>query len=270
MNLLFTVDRNYLPILGTCIRSILRFPCAEGYHIYLMHSDLTEADAAALRGLCAGRAELTLVGMDGALVEDFPVTSRYPKQMYYRILAARFLPRELDRVLYLDPDIVVIRPLEALYRTDFQGNLLCACTHVKEFLSRINQLRLGTDERCPYLNSGVLLMNLQALRREQSVEEITAYVERYGSRLTLPDQDILSALYGNRTILLDTMVYNLSDRVLGLYNMNPRIRQPRDLDWVRANSVIIHYCGRNKPWRENYLGILDVFYREVVENDRKT
>lgn len=265
MNLLFTVDRNYLSVLRTCIRSILRFPCGEGYHIYLMHSDLTEEDAAALRELCGQEAELTLVPTDDSMLEGFPITSRYPKQMYYRILAARFLPQDLDRVLYLDPDIVVINPLEELYHMDFHGNLLCACTHVKEFLSRINRMRLGAEEPCPYLNSGVLLMNLDALRQEQSMEEIIDYVDRYGNRLTLPDQDILSALYGTRTILLDTLIYNLSDRVLGLYNLSPRTGQPRLVDWVRANSVIIHYCGRNKPWKENYLGILDVFYHEVAD-----
>ena len=107
--------------------------------------------------------------------------------------------------------------------------------------------------------------DLEALRREQSLEEVAAYVERYGSRLTLPDQDILSALYGERTLLLDTMRYNLSDRILGLYNMSHRPEERRLVDWVRANGVIIHYCGRNKPWKENYLGILDVFYREVAE-----
>jgi lipopolysaccharide biosynthesis glycosyltransferase len=36
------------------------------------------------------------------------------------------------------------------------------------------------------------------------------------------------------------------------------------LDWVRKHSVIIHYCGRNKPWKENYMGVLNVFYNETV------
>jgi lipopolysaccharide biosynthesis glycosyltransferase len=36
------------------------------------------------------------------------------------------------------------------------------------------------------------------------------------------------------------------------------------LDWVRKHSVIIHYCGRNKPWKENYIGVLNVFYNETV------
>ncbi len=265
MNLLFTADRNYLPVLHICLRSILRFPCREGYRIYLMHSDLEPADLEELAALCGDGARLIPVPIDDSMLEGFPTTGRYPRQMYYRILAAQFLPRELDRVLYLDPDIIVINPLEELYRTDLQGSLLAACTHVKEFLSRLNRLRLGAGESCPYLNSGVLLMDLEALRREQSLEEVAAYVERYGSRLTLPDQDILSALYGERTLLLDTMRYNLSDRILGLYNMSHRPEERRLVDWVRANGVIIHYCGRNKPWKENYLGILDVFYREVAE-----
>ena len=33
--------------------------------------------------------------------------------------------------------------------------------------------------------------------------------------------------------------------------------------WVRRHSAIIHYCGRNKPWKKNYLGKLDVFWHEA-------
>lgn len=267
MELLFTVDRAYRPVLDTCLRSILRFPRDGGYRIYIMHSDLGPEDRAALEAVCAEKnASLRLVDTDGAMVEDFPVTDRYPRQMYYRLLAARFLPDTLDRVLYLDPDIVVINSLEPLWRVDLGGALFGACTHVREFLTRVNQFRLGAEEGCPYLNSGVLLMDLAALRREQDPEEIRAYVERFGDRLTLPDQDILSALYGKRTKLLDTMRYNLSDRVLAAYNMSPRRQGPMlDVDWVRENAAIIHYCGRNKPWKDNYIGVLDVFYREVLD-----
>ena len=39
-----------------------------------------------------------------------------------------------------------------------------------------------------------------------------------------------------------------------------------DLDWVRDNVVIIHYYGKNKPWKDNYKGILNCFYNEVIED----
>lgn len=38
-----------------------------------------------------------------------------------------------------------------------------------------------------------------------------------------------------------------------------------DVSWVRENSVIIHYCGKNKPWNDDYTGVLGVFYRELFQ-----
>ncbi len=38
-----------------------------------------------------------------------------------------------------------------------------------------------------------------------------------------------------------------------------------NLKWVTDNSAVIHYCGRNKPWKENYKGFLDVFYKQYSE-----
>ena len=68
------------------------------------------------------------------------------------------------------------------------------------------------------------------------------------------------------------MIYNLSDRTLLAHNADLR-NQKVTLAWVRQNSVIIHYFGRNKPWKARYAGILDVFYHEITEllqpNDRR-
>ena len=72
------------------------------------------------------------------------------------------------------------------------------------------------------------------------------------------------ALYGSRIRLLDTMIYNLSDRMLATYNANP-LNEKRPLSWVKENAAIIHYCGSNKPWKKNYIGVLDCFYHEVAD-----
>ena len=59
-----------------------------------------------------------------------------------------------------------------------------------------------------------------------------------------------------------------SDRILALHNAELR-NAPVDLDWVRAHTVIIHYCGRLKPWKPHYVGVLDVFYHELMEEIQK-
>ncbi len=118
------------------------------------------------------------------------------------------------------------------------------------------------EENSPYINSGVMLMNLAALRREQNFDDVFRFIKKRKNLLVLPDQDIISGLYGSKIYALDAFRYNMTER---LYQLHAPFEEGLDLDWVRKNSVIIHYCGRNKPWKENYVGQLDVFYREAVK-----
>lgn len=262
MNILFSVDRNYLEHLSDCICSITRFPSEDGYDFYIMHSDLRPEDEIALleKSRENVRIHFIYVALDEKM--DLPESERYPIQIYYRIFAAAFLPVTIDRILYLDVDTIVINSLNVLYKMDFEGNYILACTHVRKVLNKINQVRLGIKNDSVYINTGVMLINLELLRKEQDFGEVVKYVEKNKNRFTLPDQDIITALYGEKIGLLDTMIYNLSDRMLTIYNSDFTHKRI-DLDWIRKNTVIIHYYGKQKPWNSHYRGILDTFYREL-------
>ena len=174
------------------------------------------------------------------------------------------MPDALERVLYLDVDTLVINSLTELYDADFEGNLFMACTHMNKLLEKVNQVRLDVEKHVPYINTGVLLMNLPLMRAEVSLHQIQAYAAQKKEVLLLPDQDILTALYGNRVKLIDALKYNLSDRDIMWHNADPT-KEKIDLKWVENNAVILHYYGRNKPWKDNYKGILGVFYTEQEE-----
>ena len=267
MNLLLTINRRYLGITYTCLHSLLRFPTRESWDIYILESDLTDEDFAELRLEFPGTG-FHRVAVDEALFADYPESKNYPKQMYYRILAARLLPPELERILYIDPDTIILHSLEPLYDMPFDGCYYIACTHTGKALTKANQVRLGSEEPTPYINSGVMMLNLTALRENQSEREIIDYVREYGRRFILPDQDIISALYGEHIKLVDHMIYNLSDRMLNLYNAD-LANEKRGLRWVCENTAVVHYCGKNKPWEDGYVGLLGVFYWEVAEFYKK-
>jgi putative GTP pyrophosphokinase len=78
----------------------------------------------------------------------------------------------------------------------------------------------------------------------------------------LPDQDVVSALYADRIMQLDPYVYNMTERML---HKDSNLLRKVDFDWIFHNAAIIHYCGPNKPWNENYAGKLDIFYLEIRE-----
>ena len=263
MNLLFCIDRRTLGQLAVCLRSVVKNGGAAHYRVFLLHSDLDEGvrEHLAQDFPCM---EFRLLSVPRGMFDGFPVTDRYPKQIYYRLAAPLLLPHDLDRILYLDADTLVLNPLRSLYNMDFEGNLFAACTHTRELLTRLNRLRLRSEKAVCYINSGVLLMNLPVLRMVLDLQQMSQYVRARKLPLFLPDQDILTALYGDRVKLICTMRYNLSDRVLNLYNAEAG-RRKRDVDWVRKHTVIIHYCGRNKPWKSDYHGTLGVFYDELFQ-----
>ena len=74
-------------------------------------------------------------------------------------------------------------------------------------------------------------------------------------------QDIISALYGQRILPLDPIRYNMTEKLFSLHRYNG---DGMTLEDVRQQSAVIHYCGRNKPWKPGYLGELNVFYEETV------
>ena len=118
----------------------------------------------------------------------------------------------------------------------------------------------GASKDTVYVNTGVLLMNLEKLRREQSREGVLGYIARRKFFLTLPDQDVISTLYGHKIKIEDGYVYNLNERKIRGWNRRHRRNARIGLDWVDRRVKIIHYIGRNKPWKEKYRGILKPFY----------
>ena len=164
MNILFTVNREYMEHVIDCIRSIIRFPSDDGYNVYILHSDFQAQDQIYFMTQIGDKNTMVHFQLvDPSLFASFPESDRYPRLIYYRIFAASLLPPDVDKVLYLDGDTIVINPLEELYKRDFEGNYFLACTHVKKFLNKINQYRLGMEEESTYINSGVMLVNLSEL-----------------------------------------------------------------------------------------------------------
>ena len=261
MNLLFAINRNFSSLLLSCLHSISVRGGASSYDAYILHSDLLPEDEAHIEASSDDCINCHFIPVPDDLFEGFPETKRYPVQIYYRLAAPNLLPTHLERVLYLDVDTVVINPLKELYQVDFEGNYFAACTHTKAFLEKFNQFRLKTENDVPYVNTGVMMMNLPLLRKCFDLKAVRDYALAHQRLLVLPDQDILTALYGDKVKIVDSLRYNLSDRVLTFHNADPQ-NEKIDLDWVRENAVIVHYFGRNKPWKEHYMGVLDVLYHQ--------
>ena len=167
INILVTLNEKYLPPLQVLLTSLRTAHPDEALTVWLLHSGIRPAALEMVERQC-GRLGMTLrcLTVDRSVFDAAPVTRQYPQEMYYRLLAGCFLPKELDRVLYIDPDILVLNSLRPLWETPLEGRLFAAASHTGKtgLMNNINQVRLGTD--CKYFNSGVLLIDLNAARAQ--------------------------------------------------------------------------------------------------------
>lgn len=265
-NILVTLDRNYLKVLSVMLYSLSQSDPDAVFTVYVANNSLTEDDFSSLRTLIP-RTEFVDVRVCDELLSGAPISDRYPKEMYFRLFAAQYLPQELDRILYLDPDLVILNDLRGLYSIDFQNHLFAASSHIEStFFKNFNRHRLHLFKEARYINSGVMMLNLSLLRKEQHPQEIYDFINEHKTSLLLPDQDILNALYADRTIFLDPLIYNLGEKYLRLKNLHLPKEEKLGIDWVRNHTAVVHYYGRNKPWKEGYHGKLGIFYQEFLHD----
>ncbi len=268
MELLVTVDKNYIPPLQVMLTSLHMNNPGEDVELYLLHSKLQEKELEPLEKQC-GRLGYKFfpVKIEDSWFSQAPVTKQYPREMYYRLLAPCFLPQKLHRILYLDPDILVINSLKPLWETDMKGRLFAAAAHTGKtnLANNINQVRLGTTHK--YFNSGVLLINLDQGRKEILPEEIFRYAGEHAKELLLPDQDILNAVFGSRTLELDDYLWNYDARNYSTYLL--RSGGVCDMDWVMGNTGILHFCGKTKPWQAGYMHRFGILYKHYMQINRR-
>lgn len=257
MNILVTLDKNYIPPLRVLLYSMVRSDPQTHYMVYVAHSSLTDEDFAEIRrGIPEEKCTICSVPVDADVMGDAPVLRRLSKETYYRLLAASFLPQEVDRVLYIDPDVCVIRPLTPFYNMDMRDKLMAGAGHVNRFLKWVNFKRLHIRKNEDYINAGILLMDVSKLRALDNTQDILNYVAHNSRKLLLGDQDVINAYYDGELLSLDARIYNLDEKFYARSQKCGNI----DLDWVAQNTLLIHYNGSRKPWRADYDGQLGDYY----------
>lgn len=262
--ILVSLDENYLPQLRVMLVSLHLNNPGMICRIYLLHRSISAESISKLRKDLAKMGDtLCPIYVEKTLFAKAPVSSRYPQEMYYRLLAAQLLPPSLDKVLYLDPDILIINSIRPLWETKLGNNLFAAASHSgkTELISGVNNLRLGTSGS--YFNSGVLLINLAQCRQNVHPEEIFQYVNDHKAELLLPDQDVLNALYGKQIRPLDDLIWNYDVRNYQEYRV--ATHGVATVGWVMEHTAILHFCGRDKPWKRHYNRRFGVLYRHYMQ-----
>lgn len=171
---------------------------------------------------------------------------------YLRLLLHRVLP-DIDKVLYLDVDILVRESLLPLWRTELGDHLLAAVkgpvnlADKWEWNSERPYWKLLAGMRGGYINSGVLLLNLAQIRRQQIDRQWEKLAEQ---KLYYQDQDILNITCRDRIIYLPPKYNSLAYLSAEDYRrmVTEDIFTEVESAQAQEQPAILHYAG-DKPWK---------------------
>lgn len=271
INLLFSLNENYVHPLKVLIHSIVKQHPEESFCMYLLHSGIPEETIDNLR---------RFIEKDGNTLEPIysknffkpsdkvAITRYYAIEMYLWMFAPYLLPEHVERVLYLDPDIICVNDLTPFYNKKFNGHSFVATNYKykTKWVQPFNNLRLRNFESEDYFNSGVVLMNLAKLRKIEKADHIVEEIRENKPFLILPDQDIFNLVFVNDIAEEDWRIYNMNPKVYE--KLKILFPQKYNYDKVNKNVVFIHYSGKHKPWneRERYKYALGKYYFEIEKN----
>lgn len=179
---------------------------------------------------------------------------------FYRLQLPTIL-KNVNKCIYLDVDLVVMDDLSELYRTSVDDRYVAGVRAPGYYYPEENRRRHEEEKGIVmdgYVNAGVLLINLEKMRRDNLEEKFSGLLER---NFSSQDQDIINvACFGKIRHL--QFKYNIMTKYNllhdGEYDMNPGIQEcfsREEWDYGIRHPVIIHYADRIKPWET-----LSVYY----------
>ncbi len=253
MHIFFGVSDNYANYAGVAMTSILQ-NTSRKCHFYILSNDLSDTSKAQFEKMKQKwNFEVDYVVVDKDRFKDFGESAApyISKDGLYRLLIPEVAP-DLKKAIYLDADLVVARDLALLWDTDLGDNYLAAVPDpagrrpvLEDFI-----LQLDLPKGALYINSGVMLMNIEKLRADHMVEKFFDIAKHYGDKLAYPDQDILNKACAPK---IHYLTYN--------FNALPVLWYPLETDRAEAftNPVIIHWAGHVKPWQNSDAPMRDYY-----------
>jgi lipopolysaccharide biosynthesis glycosyltransferase len=174
-------------------------------------------------------------------------TSRYPKYVFFRVFMSEVMPVDIDRVLYIDSDIIVRHSLAELWETEMEKVGIAVVRDALEGTIGIYN-RLGYSYDYGYFNAGVALMNLSYWRSHHIIDDIMEFMQNHADLIILQDQDILNHVFYNRKKIVN-FTYNLQSAHMykKRFLMLDYPKYKKELDEALVDPTILHFAG-DQPW----------------------
>lgn len=254
----FAIDDGYTPFLAVALKSLLDNASKDyNYCIKVLHTNVNEEHKNQIKKFECENVNVEFVDLSYYIekVQDKLYTrDYYTNTTYFRLFLPELYP-QYNKVLYLDSDIIVVGDISELYNTDMGTNLVAAAPddiiQTNKVFQDYAELVVGVAKYQHYFNAGVLLMNLDELRKFNFQEKFLYLLGKVKFSVA-QDQDYLNRLCKGRTTIIshdwDVMPY-----------VNNETKE--------EDIKLIHYNFAYKPWHFEDIVYSEYFWKYAKETE---
>jgi lipopolysaccharide biosynthesis glycosyltransferase/acetyltransferase-like isoleucine patch superfamily enzyme len=231
----FSVSDNYAQHLAVVIASVLVNNPKSDFVFHVLHRNITPENERKVKELEAmyPNCRVEFHKIDASQFEKFPIPEQLEhvtQEMYYRYILPEVLKDE-DRTIYSDVDVLCVGDLKPLWELDLQGNILAAVSEGEN--GELKKRLIGLTGDAPYFYSGLLVMDLQAMREGDYARKQMETTVAMAGQIAWPDQDVINTVFRNKILQLGPEWDGINVRY------NP----------FKKGIVIWHFPGFTmKPW----------------------
>jgi len=244
----FAVDDGYMPFLAVTLQSLVDNSSAEYYYlIKILYTNISEDNKDKIKKYERENVNIEFVDLNyyiGKIKDKLYTRDYYSKTTYFRLFIPNLYP-QYDKALYLDCDIVLLRDVAELFNIDMGDNLVGGAPddviQTYEVFQEYVEKVVGVADYRNYFNAGVLLMNLDELRKYNFQEKFLYSLDKIKFSVA-QDQDYLNRLCKGRVKIIDKT-----------WNRMPI----SNIDVDEKDLKLIHYNLAFKPWHFE-----DILYKE--------
>lgn len=262
INICFAIDKNYVDYCGTAIVSILKNSNAN-FHFFILNSGLEEFDKnkiLSLKKIKYFEIEFIEVSMDFYINFYLPPNSHFSKINYVRLFLSSILIN-LNKVIYLDSDLIVFKDISDLWNVQLENYYVMGS---KSITSEENSFRLNLGNNFSYINAGVLVFNLEKIRKNKIEEKFLSLIKKNSFKNC--DQDVLNIIFSKEKTGIKYIDCN----------WNTEIRNDvfkKDYLSIIKNPYIAHFVTGDKPWNKEskqlYKEKFFYYYNLYIKNSIK-
>jgi len=188
-------DSMFTKQLAVAIASISKSVTRE-HQVFVLHDGYEPALIDQLSGIASEGVSLRWLDARSSSLDDAQLPSYLPTATVFRLRIGDLLPDEIERVIYIDADVVVRKPLNELWETALNGCVLGAVRDpVVPWAAAPAGLpwsEVGVAPDTPYFNAGVLVVEMGPWRSQRISEDALQFLARH--RFLYADQCALNTV----------------------------------------------------------------------------